>query len=258
MDRLLTSGRAASRRRRRRGLAAAAAATVAVVVAAGFVGSEVLTSGDRGDDLVAATPGTRLVGIGQAAVEVPAAWADGAATCNSPFKDTAFFPWPQDCVGRSSYVSSVAITSGGFTETGTRLSDLEPAGHVEGHRVVADTAACAVGQTESCAQVFGIPDLDAYFTVIVREDVDGGAKNQVDAIRSSLTVLPDDQTTLPFVPPLGSVSQTRAALEAAGLAVVVEQQTCPPNASCVGGVVSTTPAAGSVVATGSTVTIHVM
>lgn len=259
IDQLLTSGRAA-RRRRRRAIVAGATATVAVVVGAGVIGTQALNAGPRrGDDLVAApTPGTRLVGTGQVAVAIPAGWADGQASCNSPVKDTAFFPWPQDCVGLDRYVSSVAITSGEFTETGTRLSDLEPAGQVEGHQVVANQATCPVGQGESCGQVFGIPDLDAYFTVTIPAEEAGGAINQIDAIRNSLTVLPDDQTTVPFVAPGASVSQMRAALEAAGLAAAVNQQTCPPTASCKIGVLGTTPAAGSVVPAGSTVTINVM
>jgi hypothetical protein len=262
IDHLLTSGRAA-RRRRHRTVVAGAVAKVAVVLGAGVIGTQALNSGaGRGDDLVAApAPATRLVGTGQAAVAIPAGWADGAASCNSPVKDTAFFPWPQDCIGPDRYVSSVAITTQD-PQTGRLVDDVHldrhPDGQVAGHEVVASAPDCPVGQGESCQQVFGIPDLDAYFTVTIPEDVEGGAISQIDAIRHSLTVLPDDQTAVPFVTPGGLVSQMREAMEAAGLAVVVHRMTCGPTDSCMSGVVGTTPAAGTVVATGSTVTINVM
>jgi len=260
IDHLLAAGGAA--RRRRRTFVAGAAAVVAVVLAAGVMGTQALNAGPgRGDDFVASpAPGTRLVGIGQVAVAIPTGWADDAASCNTPFEDTAFFPWGQDCAlaTQPPPVSSVAITTGEFAESGTRLFGLEPLGEVADHQVLAGEATCPVGQGESCRQVFGIPDLDAYFTVTIPEDVEGGAISQIDAIRDSLTVLPDDQTTVPFVSTLASVIEVREALEAAGLSVTVNQQTCPPNASCLSGVVGTAPAAGSVVATGSTVTINVM
>ena len=206
---------------------------------------------------------TRQVGIGRVAVSVPAAWAENAASCNSPFKDTAFFPWPQDCaLAQSRAVSSVAITTGEFTETGTRLGDLQPAGSLGDHQVVQSPPNClqgfpASGQGSSthCTQTFGIPDLHAYFTASI---IGNDAEHRLNAIRESLTVLPEDQVTVPFVTPGTSLDGVRAALETAGLSVDVVRWTCPPTADCVGGVDIDDPTVGSVVPAGSTVTVKVL
>ena len=242
-------------KRRRRHLGVAGGA-LALMVAAGVAISLFPRSDRHEDHLLTPPAGTRYVGIGQVVVAVPEGWADGAASCNSPVRNTAFFPWPQDCVGPFRSVSSVAISAvpmnDGFA------GGMTPDESVGGHRVVArpNPAMCMVGTgPEACLQSFGVPDLHAYFSVRVPRD-EPEALDQVEAIRDSLTVLPDGQTAVPFLS-AGSLDDWRAALQDAGLGVRVDHHSCPPTGNCVGGVVSTTPAPGNVVRTGSIVTIDV-
>lgn len=201
---------------------------------------------------------TRLVGIGRVAVAIPAAWVSNAASCNAPIRDTYFFPYPQDCVGVARPgVSSVAITSGEFTETGPPLRNLKPAGEIAGHRVREGEGVCQTTPNGPCRQTFGIPDLDAYFTVTIPEDASGHAAAEIAAIRASLTVLPDDQIAIPFVPD-GNEGELSTVLQEAGLTVTVDRMGCPDAAAdCVSGVVNISPAEGSVVPVGSTVTVTV-
>jgi hypothetical protein len=250
---LVQRGRAT--RRRRRILTAAAA--LVVVVAGGAVVGGVMQS--RPDSAVTAAPaGTRWAAIGRVAVAVPDGWADGAATCNQPTRDTVFFPYPQDCLGIGhASVSSVALTSGAFTETLTRLNGLQPQGRVDGHQVVAGPTDCGT-QGQSCVEVFGVPDLHAYVTVTVPRGDGTQALDTIEAIRTSLTVLPEGESAVPFVTPESDLARYRAALEAAGLQVDVHQVACPDTAFCGYGVRGTTPAAGRVVPAGSTVRVDVL
>jgi hypothetical protein len=239
------------RRRRRLAVIGVAASVVAVAVAATLV---VRTNGD-GHPVPTVTPpaGTRYVGIGHVVVAVPEGWADGAASCNSPYRDTVYFPWPQDCVGRFRSVSSVAISTVRMNSgvVGKPVAD----GRVGGHRVVAQPPLCMPGTgPEACIQTFGVPDLHVWFSVRVPRGV--GAFEQVRAIRRSLTLLPDAQTAVPFVNPRSPLAAWQRALRDAGFVVRAHESTCRGNASCADRV-TTTPAAGNVVPTGSTVTIEV-
>lgn len=204
--------------------------------------------------------GYRLVGIGRVAIAVPATWATDAAGCNTPTRDTAFFPWPQDCVipGPDHQVSSVAITSGEFTETGLHLAALDPAPPVEGHRVVESVGVCATSLNGACAQSFGVPDLHAYFVVTIAGDEDDPI-GQLETIRSSLRILPEDQRAVPSVEGVSmSVDDARAVLEEAGFDVAVRDLPCPTIAYCgAGSVAGTDPAAGSILPVGATVVLSV-
>jgi len=260
---LLTDGRAAKRRKRRARIGAAATVTTVAIAGAALAVQAVTGSSEPGvtgePSPTVPSNGTHLVGIGGAAVAVPAEWEANLASCNKPFRDTYFFPYPQDCVSRSTpTVSSVAITTGAFTETGTRPDELTDDGNIEGHQVVASNAECSPGQGEYCRQVFGIPDLEAYFTVTVPASQDGNGLAAITAIRESLTVLSDDQTIVPFTAyPFGrdnSEAMVVRALQEAGLSVEVVRETCPPDAFCVIGVAEVHPEIGSVVTVGSTVT----
>jgi hypothetical protein len=229
---------------------------LALVVATGVAITVAPHSDGRADGVLTPPPGTRYAGIGKVAVAVPQGWSDGEASCNAAIRDTVFFPYGQDCLGVFHSVSSVAISAVPMNDgfTGGMTSD----GRVGGHRVVArpNPAMCMVGTgPEACLQSFGVPDLDAYFSVRVPRD-EPDALDQVEAIRDSLTLLPDGQTAVPFLP-AGSLDDWRAAMQQAGLAVRVDHHGCPATADCVAGVVSTTPAPGNVVPTGSIVTIDV-
>jgi len=229
-----------------------------VVVLAGVADVGGVLGSRTGPTVTAAPDGTRWAAMGRVAVAVPDHWADGAATCNQPTRNTVFFPYGQDCLSfvRGPF-SSVALTTGAFTETDTRLTGLEPSGRVDGHQVVAGAPDCRT-QAERCVQVFGIPDLHAYVTVTVPVGLGSEAFDTIDGIRRSLRVLPAAETAVPFVTPGSDLPRTRAALAAAGLRVDVHEVACPDTAFCGYGVWSTTPAAGHVVPAGSTVRVDVL
>jgi hypothetical protein len=106
--------------------------------------------------------------------------------------------------------------------------------------------------------VFGVPDLHAYVTVTVPRDPGSEPFRRIDAIRTSLTVLPSGQAAVPFVAPGSGLAGYRTALDAAGLHAKVRVDRCPALASCGTGVWGTQPAAGRVVPAGSTVTVVVV
>ncbi len=267
---LLSGGQAAKQRRRRATMAGGIAAT-ALVVGGGTIAGQALTGHDdqpADEPLVAdgstdrdrsgdrALGDTHLVGIGKVVITVPEGWKSNAASCNTPVRDTYYFPYPQDCVAAAKpRMSSVAIAAGAFPEAGIRLGGLRPAGQLDGHEVVESIAICQQSLPGLCTQTFGIPDLNAYFRVNVQSD-DGGA-NLVSRIRKSLTLLDADQTVVPFVPN-GTPEELVDALHRARLTVVVNSDTCPPTAGCGAGVTSIEPTVGSVAPVGSTVTVTVL
>jgi hypothetical protein len=109
-----------------------------------------------------------------------------------------------------------------------------------------------------CSEVFGVPDLHAYVTVTVPRGQGTEPYRRIDAIRTSLTVLPSEQTAVPFVTPGSGLVAYRTALDAAGLHTKVRVDRCPALASCGMGVSGTEPAAGRVVPAGSTVAVVVV
>lgn len=260
---LLLGGKAAKRRRRT--LITGAAAATILTIGGGAVATQTITEpeGQRGNDSLIADGSdpsgngdTRSVGIGGAYVAVPSNWGSNQASCNTPIRNTYYFPHPQDCVaGVNPRVSSVAITTGAFPEAGIRLNRLRPAGELDGHEVLETPTRCQLSHPGACTQTFAIPDLDAYFHVTVWSD-DGGSE-VVRTIRESLTLLNTDQTIVPFTP-YGTETEVVTALDEARLTVQIEHTTCPPNASCKFGVTGIEPAVGTVVPAGSTVTVTVL
>lgn len=269
VDALLVGGKAAERRQRRTFIAGVAAATL-LVIGGGAVATQAIlgTGGQRGDDSPVANgpndadgsnqslnDATRPVGIGGAYVEVPAEWGSNDASCNTPIRDTYYFPYGQDCqAGVTPRVSSVAIATGEFTEADIRTDRLRSAGELDGHEVLESPATCELSDPGLCTQTFAIPDVYAYFHVAVWSD-DGGDE-VVHEIRESLTLLDTDQTIVPFTP-YGTETQVVAALEDAGLPVQIVRTSCPPTADCLAGVTGIEPAVGTVVPTGSNVTVTV-
>lgn len=262
---LLAGGKAAERRQRRTLIAGIAAATL-LVIGGGAVATQAITGtdGQRGDDTLIADGSdptvdgdTRFVGIDGAYVTVPANWGSNDASCNTPIRDTYYFPYGQDCqVGIHPRVSSVAISAEGPQVEGVQFNGrLRPADELGGHEVLESPTTCELSDPGACTQAFAIPDMDAYFYVTVWSD-DGGHE-AVRQIRESLTLLDTDQTIVPFTP-YGTEPQVVNALEEAGLDVEVERTTCPPTASCLPGVTDIEPAVGTVVPTGSNVTVTVL
>lgn len=262
VDTLLEEGRAARRRRRRTAVVGSVAATAVIAVGAGVVVRVVGPVDDTTGPDVTATeeldvpPGTRLVGLGRVAVAVPDDWEANAASCNTPFRDTYWFPYPQDCQSiNRRQVSSVAISTVQNAESTPRLPDIQDDGTVDGHEVLGSGPICAPGNGEPCFEVFGVPDLDVWFTVRVPQT--DAAAGTMEAIRDSLTVLPDGYTTVPFVP-YRDVDQVAFAVRDAGLVPEVEHVECPDTGYCANGVSDVTPAVGTAVSSGSVVTVTVI
>jgi hypothetical protein len=264
---ILLAGKAAKRRQQRVRIVGVAAA-VLLIAGGGAIATQAHTAMDQdrdGNSLVAnednprdpaVDENTRQVGIGTAYISVPEEWGSNDASCNIPVRDTYYFPFPQACVaGATPRVSSVAIATGEFPEAGIRLDGLEPAGNIDGHQIVQNTAVCELSDPGACTQIFGIPDLDAYFRVTVWSDEGGEAV--VQTIRDSLTLLTSDQTMVPFIPH-GKEAEVVAALEGARLTVEFERTTCPAMADCIGGVTGLEPSVGTVIPVGSTVTVTVL
>jgi hypothetical protein len=252
---LVARGRARQRHRRLGFAGGAAALVIATVVT---VSMAPWSHGDQ-DHVLAPPPGMQYVGIGQVVVAVPEAWPVESGPC-PPLRTSVYFPYPADWICPSPSrqdVSSVAISA-------VRMNDgfvdgMTPDGRVEGHQVVArpNPAICMPGEgPEACLQSFGVPDLHAYFSVRVPRD-EPGALDEVKAIRESLRVLPKGQTTVSFVSPLSPLDKLKSALSDAGLTARVVHHSCPSTGNCGPGVISTTPAPGTVVRTGSIVTIDV-
>lgn len=269
---LLIRGRAA--RRRRRAAFASAVAVVAVVAGGGALASVALTEQDQQADGSLPADGSgeppgsrstggdgvdgesRRVGINTTSIEVPRGWASNDASCNTPVRNTYYYPYDQDCAARTRpSVSSVAIAAGTFPGGDPRASGVRPAGSLNGHEIVQTTATCDLSVDGGCSQAFAVPDLNAYYYAVVQPE-DGGLEALAE-IRGSLTRVGRDQTIVPVVP-RGTEDEVRSALRQAGLGVEIERATCPPNANCLRGVVDMEPAGGTVVPAGSTVTITIL
>ncbi|ROR91032.1 PASTA domain-containing protein [Nocardioides aurantiacus] len=255
---------------------AAGVAAVVLVVGGGFVAVATLSTTEAADagpgpsptgrafvdggDVGKPAAGTRLVGVGRVAVAVPDGWEDGEARCNGVRRDDGWHRVAQACVGRGRTAPAVAVSTGETID----FAGLEPAGQVGGHRLVATPATCSTGDPVVCGQSFGVPDLDAYFSVSIPHGPQAGRRGygaplrQVDAIRGSLRVLAEDRVAVPYRTPDHAATKLRAALTALGLSVKINRLTCPPTASCFGGAVNIEPEPGTVVPAGSTVTLDVM
>jgi hypothetical protein len=261
---LRAAGAVVVRRRRRRAVTGAAAAAL-LVVGGVAVGQAALRGDhrDRADDPVPATTtvdppaGTRWAGIGRVVIAVPKNWGDGQVECfNQAVADTVFF-WDDDAPwcrpARSEPSSSLAISDHAF---GTP-HDPGPLvdGQVDGHDVVVHGQLCAQPTVMTCGMDVSVPDLGAYFRITLHgTDVDEGLR----AMRDTLTVLPETQVA---VPPVDGwrrpqVDEAVAAMQGLGLDPVVEEG-CNDASLCDIGA-WTTPAAGRVVTTGTSVTIRVV
>lgn len=246
---LLRAGHAA--KRRRRSAAALAGGVAAIVLVVAGVWALAGSGPDHADDL-AVTPaaGTKYVGIGRVVVAVPDAWTLSNAWCTGASTDVFTYPQLVDGVCPASetpHASTMTIT----TSPAPGGERLRAAGRVGGHAVVDSGRSCLDSLPPHCGETFGIPSLDAYFTV-VSGMVD--AEKVIGAIRGSLTVLPRGQVALPSV--VGETQQQATdELKGLGLRVVVAAPLCTPGGDC-DHLLNSDPNGGTIVATGSAVTLR--
>lgn len=268
IEEMLVTGRARKTRRRRLSIAGVAAVAV-LAVGGGAVAAQQAGGADERDrsKVFADDPGQtnpevsdalgsdpRQVGIGQVAVSVPGAWSsqDPLAVCETTLSGAVIFPSTLFC--NPPQVSSLAIRPEGLSNED--LYGWLDTYMVDGSEVTITPVECEDSNTGvTCTQQFGFEGLDAWFTATVHQD-DGG-RATLDAIRESLTVLPESQTTVPPVR-ARSAAAVGDAIRAAGLEAATVEEDCPPNAHCILGVTGISPSAGTVVERGSQVVVSVL
>jgi hypothetical protein len=259
------AARARARRTRRLGFLAAVGASAAVTAVVVGLTSATPPQGPTSTASPATTPetsapepqpdtarpGHRLVGLDDVAVEVPTSWGTNATRCGTPVRDTvvvdqgaictALVPWPDD------------VTSIGLRRP-YRGEDLDAltTGEVAGLPALVGELACAA---PVCSRVAVLTEHD----VVVQVDSTAG-RAAVDAAFDTVRVL---ERHVP-VPELDAVVGARGrsvaayveALIEAGLRArvveVVDRRIDP------GFVLDARPAAGTVVAPGSTVVLEVV
>lgn len=268
---LATLHRTARRRRRRTSYAAGLGAAAAVAVVAGGVAlwpagdvvTRDLTPSTSGPasprPIVEAPPaGSRWVGVGQAVIAVPDSWGTNQIRCGTPTRDTVVVD-----------VEVIETCAAAYPDgtTSVWIRSREPVDEVDTWTPVEVDGEAALRSPDARSMGFG----SRYYGASVylpERDVVFAATSTVSAqavtdVLEGITLL----DTLVAVPGFseanyGGGDQSKAqeryvrALQEAGLQVelVVERQ---PQASLVGFVLDASPAPGTVVEPGSTVTVTV-
>ncbi|WP_205474052.1 PASTA domain-containing protein [Nocardioides sp. SYSU D00038] len=272
LDALLDRGRRARRRRQRVAVLASAAvvAVVAVLGSGSYVALDRLRTPDGPaqttvTDLDArisrpplvAPPGTRLVGLGRAAVAVPAEWGTNDVACPEPIADTVLVG---SNLGDADYCAVAADPDATAAASWLEIWDtrretpshlLEPYGTVDGLEVLAIEPSCHGRGAERCTATLAVPSQHAAFVVSVVGD---DAQARVDEVVGSLQVVPAGYDALPLTLP-STPSAAREELRGLGFATRVVEVDTP--AAEPGRVVETVPPGGTPVPLGSQVTLRV-
>ncbi|MGW1340814.1 PASTA domain-containing protein [Kribbella sp. NPDC002412] len=254
----------ATRVRRRRTVAVCVTAAVAVVAAAG--GTALLTrpSASVTPPQVASTSPqvapteTRLVGLGHAAIPIPKNWGTDRTHCLTPYQDTVILARDGHLCAtpRPSGVESVQLGLGTPT-----LFEFTADENVEIDGVPAERqrTTCTdenIGEVRTCSGVVRIPSLDTWFWA---ESSTNAA--EVDRILSWIQIVPnrvgvpDEQAVRG-----GSGSERAGQTYAAALTRLGLTPKIQPKKSShylPGDVLSVSPAPGTMLAPGATVTLTV-
>ena len=219
--------------------------------------------------------GTRWVGFGRVVVAVPEWWSTGETRCLAPVETTVYFDLgaTADCPDPvppavTQEVSALAVLDGrrGYGEH--LLADMTPVAEVAGRQVL-EREDCERWFEGVCRRVFAVPTEGVVFAVTINDAADG----DYEAIRDSLRILPDGQTTVPlatadgWTPSWGASPRTVdavvRALEAAGLRpdVTTAERTRRSDVLIAdlpeGSLLGIEPSLGSVIEDGGTVTVTV-
>lgn len=246
----LRAGAERRRRRRTATLTGAAAAAVGAVISA----ATLLAPAPQ--PTPAAPPLTRLVGIGHAAIAVPADWPRNRSICGTPQQDTVQIDDSSmvlECLaGRPQDVDSVQVSGSptvGFQADETLV--------IDGARAERQRTTCYDSSVGSrvCAGAVGIPALGVWF----RAESSTSAEH-VDRLLSRIRIVPD-QAGVPSPwsvtgPPTGALAGGYVPLLSdAGLKAQVKQVKSPSYPS--GTLLGVSPAAGTMLPLGATVTLTV-
>ena len=218
----------------------------------------------------------RWVGSGQVIVAVPEWWTTGETHCSAPVEDTVYFDpaatircadAPEPAAVRE--VSALAVLDADRGYGQALVRDMVPIGDVNGHEVV-ERMGCEEWFDGVCRRLFAVPSQGVAFAVTIAERGDGS----YEAIRDSLHILPETETTVPlatadgWTPTWGAEPEVTRdlvdRLEDVGLTVDVKtvepsegRQDTAHNASFPeGSLLDVRPALGSVIARGGAVSRH--
>lgn len=198
-----------------------------------------------GGRTLAAPEGMRWVGMNDVVVAVPQGWGTATQPCEEPDGDTVAFLGADstvlDCATLPTQgVSSlrIAAAESGSIPLGRRTDLTARAG---GLRVLHSGVSCSPGACETTFLVRG-----AAFQVVVRG---AAGRSAVEAVRDSVTLLPDGMSTVPFVEYGTSFEDTKQLLSRAELSIVEPDVNFPYY------VTATEPPAGSVVEEGTEVAV---
>ncbi|MCD4527210.1 PASTA domain-containing protein [Nocardioides sp. cx-173] len=247
------------RLRRRRAMLRSLVAAVAVVAVAG--GTALASAGDpapsKGTDPLPAADvpaGTRLVGVGHAAIAVPETWSVNATRCGVATEPTVVID--VTVVETCAWLGPRVFDNVSVDHAGTRsLSEPLQEAEVDGVAVQRGTTTCEPtgnGLRRCVGGVF-VPSSNAFF------EAEAASRERVDEILSWVRVVPD----LVAVPGFESVNldhqdddsaaHYRADLERAGLEVEVVTQRQPGGKP--GYVLGVRPAPGAMLEPGGVVTV---
>jgi hypothetical protein len=254
--------REAARSRRSRVATLASVAAVLLIAgglagAAGLGGDEPGTTGPAAPATTSETapPGTRLVGLGSAAIAVPDQWGTNDTRCGVPQRDTVVVdagPVELCATARAADVDSVEITTGRarFDFTADRTLTV---GDESAQRQVT-TCSDEVDSLEVCVGTLRLPELGVSFRA--ESSTDAAA---VDRLLEGVRVL-DGQVGVPGWTAISDRAQERSGeayvdlLRRQGFRV----RTLTLESDFPGGfVVGATPAPGTVVDVGSEVVVEV-
>jgi PASTA domain len=255
----LRAGAVRRRRRRTAGLAAVAVVAVGAVI----VGSNLLTPPTRTGPVTSPTPAPpppamRLVGFGHAVIAIPADWPTNKSSCGTPQQDTVQIDDPTAAnlcmINRPVGVDSVQLT--GAPPSLDYHADETIV--IDGVQAQRQRTSCLDGWQEArvCSGAVSIPALKVWF----RTESSTGAA-EVDRMLARVQITPERSG----VPSYRSLARTVQGTLAADYAVVLRQdglkaryRTERSPSYPRGLILGVSPAPGTMLASGSTVTVTVV
>jgi hypothetical protein len=256
----------AARRRRQRALAATALGAAAVLAVIG--GTAVLATPGVGpqeprppaasDGPAPVPPGTRLVGLGSVAIAVPEEWGTNETRCGTPQKDTVVIN--VGAVDACATARPEGVESVELVQDEPRFDfRADSTFHIDGEEAQRQRTTCTrdtIGGVRVCSGTVYFPALATWF----RAESSTGPE-EVDRLLDQVRVDPE-RVGVPTFQPLAVSSQGRsgekyaARLTEAGFEV--EVQTRKISAAKPGYVLDASPAPGTMLPPGSSVTITVI
>lgn len=272
LGQLVAGGRTMRRRRRLRNVVGAAA-VMGIALVGGAValqpderaGRDPVTTGPdpQSPEPPVAAPGTRLVGLGRVAVEVPKDWMVAENGCARDtgvvwrYPDTAKEarqvgscpsfptgePWASMAVGDTTSPQGEQLTVASWSQQ-VEVNGLDVTQSSFHHGPREFCGPTGKPDHQQCALTFWALGEGTFFDVVARGP---SARETILAIRDSIQILPEGYASVPFIGYGTSDADAAQVLQDAGL------EAEPPDVDWPHYVISTEPVAGSVVPVGSKV-----